>query len=40
THEAKSWGKIKQNAKAVTVVGDATILFPILVGGLKQKKLL
>ncbi|QDZ17527.1 deoxyhypusine synthase [Chloropicon primus] len=29
--EAKSWGKIKQNAKPVKVYGDATIIFPLLV---------
>lgn len=29
--EAKSWGKIQGKAKAVKVVGDATILFPIIV---------
>lgn len=30
--EAVSWGKILPNAKSVKVFGDATILFPILVG--------
>jgi len=29
--EAKSWGKIKPTDKAVKVVGDATILFPLVV---------
>ena len=29
--EAVSWGKIKEGAVSVKVVGDATILFPILV---------
>ena len=29
--EAVSWGKIKGTAKSVKVVGDATILFPLLV---------
>jgi len=29
--EAKSWGKIKQNANPVKVYGDATIIFPLLV---------
>lgn len=30
--EAVSWGKISLNAKSVKVFGDATILFPIIVG--------
>lgn len=29
--EAKSWGKIKLNASAVKVHGDATLVFPLLV---------
>jgi deoxyhypusine synthase len=29
TDEAKSWGKIKNNSDAVTVIGDVTITFPI-----------
>lgn len=29
--EAISWGKIRMDAKPVKVVGDATILFPLLV---------
>ena len=31
--EAKSWGKIKPDAKAVKVYGDATIIFPLIVAG-------
>lgn len=31
TSEAKSWGKIKDDSDSVTVIGDATILFPIAV---------
>jgi deoxyhypusine synthase len=31
TQEAKSWGKIKERGRAVTVVGDATINFPLAV---------
>ncbi len=38
--EAKSWGKIKPKAKSVTVVGDATILFPLAVKLLMDKKVL
>jgi len=29
TDEAKSWGKIKDEADAVTVIGDVTITFPL-----------
>jgi deoxyhypusine synthase len=31
TQEAKSWGKLKEKGSAVTVVGDATINFPLAV---------
>jgi deoxyhypusine synthase len=30
TREAKSWGKIKDDADAATVIGDATIVFPLM----------
>ncbi len=30
TREAKSWGKIKDNADAVTVIGDVSINFPLV----------
>ncbi|MFC2142936.1 deoxyhypusine synthase [Candidatus Aenigmatarchaeota archaeon] len=30
TKEAKSWGKIKDNSDAVTVIGDVTITFPLV----------
>ena len=29
--EAISWGKVKPEGKSVTVIGDATIIFPIIV---------
>jgi deoxyhypusine synthase len=29
TDEAKSWGKLKDNADAVTITGDATVYFPL-----------
>jgi len=29
TQEAKSWGKIKDDSEACTVIGDVTILFPL-----------
>lgn len=31
TKEAKSWGKVKDDSDSITVLGDATILFPIAV---------
>lgn len=36
--EAKSWGKIAADANTVKVVGDTTILFPLLVAGSFAKK--
>jgi len=35
--EAKSWGKIKPEAKQVKVYGDATIIFPLVVAGVLKK---
>lgn len=35
-NEAVSWGKINAKAKAVTVEGDATIVFPLLMAGVKR----
>ena len=40
TQEAKSWGKIKENAKSVSVYSDATISFPLVFSYLKEKKLI
>lgn len=40
THEAKSWGKIREEASTVNVYGDATIIFPLIVASLKEKKIL
>jgi len=31
TNEAKSWGKIKNDSDSITVIGDATILFPVVI---------
>ncbi len=31
TSEAKSWGKISEGAKDVTIFGDASVIFPLLV---------
>lgn len=30
TEEAKSWGKVKDDSDAATVIGDATIIFPLI----------
>jgi deoxyhypusine synthase len=35
--EAVSWGKIRENAKYVTVDGDATIILPIIISALYEK---
>lgn len=32
TREAVSWGKLKPNARHVTIDGDITVLFPLMVG--------
>jgi len=32
--EAKSWGKVSPDARLVTVIGDATVIFPLLITGL------
>mgnify|MGYP003975894163 CR=1 FL=1 len=37
TQEAKSWGKIKDDAQAATVNGDVCITFPILMCGVLDK---
>ncbi|MBN2454549.1 deoxyhypusine synthase [Candidatus Woesearchaeota archaeon] len=36
TSEAKSWGKIKAGSKAVTIYGDAAILFPLLIASAEE----
>ena len=33
TNEAVSWGKISEKARPVTVHGDATITFPLIMAG-------
>lgn len=35
--EAISWGKIKARAKRVTVIGDATLIFPIIVAAVNER---
>lgn len=37
TREAISWGKVKPSAKHVTIPGDATAIFPILVAGVLKR---
>ena len=35
--EARSWGKLAPTARNVTVVGDATITFPLLVAAARER---
>lgn len=35
--EAVSWGKAKNTGKLVSLVGDATVLFPLLAAGVKER---
>jgi len=37
TREAVSWGKVKANARHVTVTGDVTVLFPLMVGAALER---
>tara|TARA_Y100000310_G_scaffold328874_1_gene397720 strand:+ start:24 stop:1022 length:999 start_codon:yes stop_codon:yes gene_type:complete len=37
TQEAKSWGKLKDDAEAATVVGDVTITFPLIMSSVLDK---
>ncbi|MFH1506568.1 MAG: deoxyhypusine synthase [archaeon] len=37
TNEAKSWGKVKDESDVATVIGDATIMFPLaMIGALEE----
>jgi len=40
TREAKSWGKLKEQGKSVQLTCDATIAFPLIAAGLREKGLL
>ena len=40
TREAKSWGKITEKGREVTVVGDATIVFPLIALALRDRGVL
>jgi len=37
TREAISWGKLKEKAKHITIEGDVTVLFPIIVAALSER---
>ncbi|MBI4095966.1 MAG: deoxyhypusine synthase [DPANN group archaeon] len=37
TREAISWGKLKEKAKHVTIEGDATVIFPLIVAALTER---
>jgi len=37
TNEAKSWGKVKDDSDVVTVVGDVTINFPLMMTAALEK---
>ena len=37
TQEAKSWGKLKDDAEAATVIGDVTITFPLMMVSVLDK---
>ena len=36
--EAKSWGKLAPDAKAVMVIGDATVIFPLVVASVLKRR--
>jgi deoxyhypusine synthase len=35
--EAKSWGKVKGAARAVQVIGDASVIFPLMVADIRER---
>jgi deoxyhypusine synthase len=35
--EARSWGKITEQAEAVTVYGDATVTLPVLIAAVRER---
>ena len=37
TREAISWNKLKENAKHVTIEGDATLILPFMVAAVEEK---
>jgi deoxyhypusine synthase len=37
TQEAKSWGKLKDDAEAATVTGDVSITFPLMMTSVLDK---
>jgi len=40
THEAKSWGKLREKGKSVNIFCDATIAFPLIAAALREKDIL
>lgn len=38
--EAKSWGKVKEKGKVANVYGDAVVVFPLIVSGLRERGIL
>ena len=36
TEEAKSWGKVKENAKSITIHGDAAVVFPLIAASVEE----
>ena len=37
SHEAVSWGKVKENAKHITIEGDATVILPLTISALLER---
>jgi len=35
--EAKSWGKVKGRARAVQVIGDASVIFPLMIAAVRER---
>jgi deoxyhypusine synthase len=35
--EAKSWGKVGERARAVQVIGDASVIFPLMVAAVRER---
>jgi deoxyhypusine synthase len=36
-HEGISWGKIKENAREVTIDGEATVILPLMIGAVRER---
>jgi deoxyhypusine synthase len=35
--EGVSWGKVKDNSKKATIIGDATMLFPLMIWTVRKR---